>query len=571
MRHARWLILALGLIALSGLGSGCAHRPRDGAAPTGGALDSRSRRRDRLHAEEPEPELEQRVAAYTEYALAVSAELNDRQAEALDLFYRAALAQPTRQELVVQVVSRLLQAQQHDRAVEVILRATSLPTATGELFSWLGFAYAAQGKTELAIAANREAIRREPMLLLAYRNLTLLYSQARQPDLALEVLQEAARQPSADVPFLVAVAELYSGHARAHPDHAEAAQQGLVDTLDRAVALQPSDPLLRQRIADGYRLSGETDKAEAILLDLVQRYPELPLVRETLAEIYLRGGRKEAAAQQLEVITRERPANERASYFLGTLAFEDKKFAEAEQLFRRTLALRPDFEPAYYDLAGALLNQDRPSDALEVLNQAHQRFSKKFLIEFYMGLANVRAERYDAAVRHFTEAEVLARATEPQRLSHVFYFQFGAASERRGDHAQAEGYFRKCLELAPDFAEVMNYLGYMWAERGENLEEARALIAKALELEPDNAAYLDSMGWVLFRLKQPREALPWLEKAIERSGEPDATLYDHLGDVLAALGEWEEAREAWRKALAVKPDDAIRRKLDTGPPDGRPE
>jgi len=104
----------------------------------------------------------------------------------------------------------------------------------------------------------------------------------------------------------------------------------------------------------------------------------------------------------------------------------------------------------------------------------------------------------------------------------------------------------------------------MWAERGTNLERARELIEKALKLEPKNAAYLDSLGWVLYKLNQPQEALQYLLKAVELLDEPDATVYDHLGDLYAALKEPEKAVEAWRKSLAVESNEQVRKKIESG-------
>ena len=104
----------------------------------------------------------------------------------------------------------------------------------------------------------------------------------------------------------------------------------------------------------------------------------------------------------------------------------------------------------------------------------------------------------------------------------------------------------------------------MWAERGENLAEARGMIDKANKLEPKNAAFLDSLGWVLFKLDKPEEALPWMLKAIELNDEPDATLYEHLGDIYSALKNTEKAREAWRKALSIEPNEKVERKLKQG-------
>src|SRR5208337_5607380 len=102
--------------------------------------------------------------------------------------------------------------------------------------------------------------------------------------------------------------------------------------------------------------------------------------------------------------------------------------------------------------------------------------------------------------------------------------------------------------------------GYMWAEHDMKLLEARSLIEKALRSEPKNAAYLDSLGWVLFKLNQPREALDYVLKAVKLIEEADPSVFDHLGDIYAALRQAEKAREAWRKSLAIKSDDQVRKK-----------
>jgi len=83
------------------------------------------------------------------------------------------------------------------------------------------------------------------------------------------------------------------------------------------------------------------------------------------------------------------------------------------------------------------------------------------------------------------------------------------------------------------------------------------LIERAIKLEPENPAFLDSEGWVLYRLGQAREALPWIEKAIKLTKDPDATLLEHLGDVHAGIGQLDQARDAWRKSLAIEATPAV--------------
>jgi Flp pilus assembly protein TadD len=55
-------------------------------------------------------------------------------------------------------------------------------------------------------------------------------------------------------------------------------------------------------------------------------------------------------------------------------------------------------------------------------------------------------------------------------------------------------------------------------------------------------------------------------RALKFAEKPDPTLYDHLGDIHAALGEPDQAREAWRKSLELEPNDAIRKKLESAAP-----
>jgi tetratricopeptide (TPR) repeat protein len=108
----------------------------------------------------------------------------------------------------------------------------------------------------------------------------------------------------------------------------------------------------------------------------------------------------------------------------------------------------------------------------------------------------------------------------------------------------------------------MNYLGYMWADKGVNLDEAQRLITQALEIEPDNGAYLDSLGWVYFKQGKYADALAQLRKAEGKLKEPDPTVFEHLGDVLDKLGQREEAVGYWKKAAELDPkNEELARKL----------
>jgi len=516
----------------------------------------------------------QRASAHAHYAQAVIEELAGRTTNALEYYQQAALLDPANEELVVEVARRWLLQKKPERALEVLQRSAEQPDASAMLDVLLGTSYAALGKTNLAQQASLRAISKAPKLLAGYQNLYSTYYNTGRTNEALKVLDQASRVKSPDADYLIGLAELYVAHATAQPASKTNAQARALELLNRADALGCTNVPARIRLADDFNLLGQSDKAAALYQQLLVDYPQVPMLQESLraklTNIYLRGKDRQRAIEQLEIITRDDPMNMQAHYYLALLASESGDAPRAEEHFRKALVLNPKFEQVYYDLAMAQLATSKTNDVFTTLAAAQKKFGENFISEFLLGIANVRVGKFDEAVKRFTSAEVIARATDAKRLTPQFYYQFGAALEQKGSYSESVAYLQKALEAKPDFAEAANHLGYMWAERGENLERARELIARAVKAEPKNSAYLDSLAWVLFKLGKPAEALPYMTEAIaiaEAEQERDATLYDHLGDIQAALGHLEKARAAWRQALAAEPEDpaAIRKKLEAAP------
>jgi tetratricopeptide (TPR) repeat protein len=131
-------------------------------------------------------------------------------------------------------------------------------------------------------------------------------------------------------------------------------------------------------------------------------------------------------------------------------------------------------------------------------------------------------------------------------------FQLGCVFERLKDFSESEKFLKLCIKLEPQNSSAMNYLGYMWADQGINLQEAENLIKKALELDPTSSAYLDSLGWIYFKMGNYAKARFFLEKAV-KAGVEGSEIYDHLGDLYYKINFIEEAIESWKKIL--KEDD----------------
>lgn len=187
------------------------------------------------------------------------------------------------------------------------------------------------------------------------------------------------------------------------------------------------------------------------------------------------------------------------------------------------------------------------------------------LVAMYHGLWALNSENFERAVEMFEEAERFALQTErgAEQLTAVYYFSRGSALERVRRYEEAEVMLEKSVRMDPTLAEAWNYLAYMWAERGVKLDTALAYVEEALKLAPGNGAYLDTRGWIRYQQGRYAEALPDLERALSVLPEEDATVLDHIGDVLLKLGRENEAVARWKRAWVLDPDNgAIREKLE---------
>jgi Flp pilus assembly protein TadD len=129
---------------------------------------------------------------------------------------------------------------------------------------------------------------------------------------------------------------------------------------------------------------------------------------------------------------------------------------------------------------------------------------------------------------------------------------------------------RKVIALDPKHANALNYLGYTYADLGENLDEAERLILEAMKHKPEDGYITDSLGWVYYQKGDYEKALEQLKKAVELVPD-DPVILEHLGDTYLKLNDREKALEYYRKSLDLKTKDRegleqkIRELIQTNP------
>lgn len=506
-----------------------------------------------------------RVKALASYAAGLSSGHKRKSDEELDHFLRSVKADPTNQKLALEVAQRLLQQQKLDEAIEVLEEAAKARNSAGTIDALLGIAYRQKKQNTKARAACEEAIRKSPEFILGYRTLFQLNNAEKKNDEAVAVLKRAADVKDASPNFLLDLAGLLMDQIRVFPQYRSAELPTLKKVLGRIDGRRLRRPGDVERLAGILHFAGDAKKAENLYQALRRANPGELRYQDALFRFYYSSGQRPAAVRELEKLLNAQPTNARLNYMRGLLAAEDDKWGEAATFYRKAIQYNDQQQDYYFSLAGVLLTDDQVDQALKSLDRARKLFKPTFRLEYLTALAYSRKDDYAASVRHYQAAELVAKKDEPAVLDHGFYFQMGATLERAKKYAEAAKIFRQVLQMKPDFPDALNYLGYMWAERGENLDEARAMIEKAVAAEPDNAAFLDSMGWVLYMIGKKHESIPWLVRAIELSDvekETDPTLFDHLGDAYFAIGDYRNARAQYQQAVKIKAKPEIRKKLD---------
>jgi tetratricopeptide (TPR) repeat protein len=267
---------------------------------------------------------------------------------------------------------------------------------------------------------------------------------------------------------------------------------------------------------------------------------------------------------------------------------------------RFALAMRPQFPLAQLLLADILSAQNKPEQSLVVLAEIQPGTPYYWSARLRSAVNLDTLERSDEAIaqlkamtaentqligaevelgdllrskKRFGEAvsaydEAIKRAAAlglPERWS--LFYDRGVALERSGQWQRAEADLAHALEMKPDQPMVLNYLGYSWIDRGENLERGQKMIEKAVELRPEDGYIVDSLGWAHYRMSDYAGAVQYLEKATELVPE-DPTINDHLGDAYWQTGRLDEARYQWRRALQFGPQEndvkPIEAKLERG-------
>jgi tetratricopeptide (TPR) repeat protein len=261
------------------------------------------------------------------------------------------------------------------------------------------------------------------------------------------------------------------------------------------------------------------------------------------------------------------PDNGMAREALGGMLMRARLDEDALTVFHGVTQSSAFYVPSKVNEAWMLHSLGRDNDALRTLNslvaQTKSPIARRGLGDFYRetGRFADALTVYDGLV-----SDALASG---EKIDWRLYYARGDAHQRTDQWDLAEKDFQSALKIAPNEAEILNYLGYSWVDRGERLDEAFDMIRRAVALKPDDGAIVDSLGWAHFKRGEYSVAVQHLERAVELSPQ-DATINEHLGDAYWRAGRLLEASYQWRRSLTLNPEASTRSSLEDKLANGLP-
>jgi tetratricopeptide (TPR) repeat protein len=452
---------------------------------------------------------------------------------------------------------------------------SSVPDAarSAKLYSALGFTYEQQKDYKKAIDTYRKAIDLDHDNLDAIRGLAQNLLNDGQTEAALAQYKIIADANPEDAQTYLRMAEIYR-------------KQGKFDlaleNLNKAGTMVQDSMEVNFNIAAVYEAQGRYDEAIKLLQDLVKKTDKADntyskderanraVFLEHLGTVYRESGSDEDAVATFRKMLALGDDNAERGYqeIIDTYR-EAKQWQQATDAAKEAAQKLPNDRDLKMVYAAQLADMGQPDPALGQVRAMLKGTPEDR--EVYVRLAQMysRLKRWPESEEALNKAEQLS--TKDEDKQYVAFLR-GSIYERQKKYDQAEEVFRKVLVADPQSATVLNYLGYMLADRGVKLDEALIMIKKAVELEPANGAYLDSLGWAYFKMGKFELAEDNLTKASQHIGT-DPTVQEHLGDLYQKTGRlklaaahWEQAVQEWNKTVPAELDGddlaKVTKKLD---------
>jgi tetratricopeptide (TPR) repeat protein len=499
--------------------------------------------------------------------------LNNDLLKAEAAFKRAVEVQPDAEEAVTSLAYLYNEEGDSTRAIAV-LESVPEDARSAKIYSALGYTQEQQKNYKQAVAAYQKAVALDKENLDALRGLAQNLVFDNHPEAALEQYKAVAEADPQDAQAYLRMADIYRRMGKF---------DSAVENLKKAAGLVPDSLEVAYNIALVYEAQGKYEEVVPVLQKLLEKTAKpdgnyspgdrnnRSVFLERLGAVYRTMHKTQSSIETFQKMLELGDENASRGYQQMIETYRDaKQWPQATAVAKEAAAKLPQDRTLQFILAGQLADGSEPDAALAQVRAMLKGGPEDREVYVTLAQMNSRLKRWSEAEEAMAQAGKLSTRDEEKEYVN---FMLGSMYERQKKYEAAEEMFKKILAGDPNNATVLNYLGYMLADRGLRLEEALGHVKRAVELEPQNGAFLDSLGWAYFKLGNYDLAEENLRKATEHIPN-DPTIQDHLGDLYQKTGRlklaaahWERALEEWGRSVPAEVESAdvakVQKKLES--------
>ncbi len=229
-------------------------------------------------------------------------------------------------------------------------------------------------------------------------------------------------------------------------------------------------------LAKFYKMIGNNKKSKAILLSLVDKYPESYNAHRMLAEVYEKEGGMRKAIDEYVIAVDLNKKDYDSYYKISYLLNELDKKDDAIIMLNNLLTKKPDYINATMLLGDILSSQERYKEALNVYTNGLKYSPNNYDLYYNMGIVYTMLNDFPNAKICYEKA-----ATINSLLYHAYY-SLGQINLIEMDLEEAEKYFTKCLESKEQEPDAYYKLGKIYMLRGDH-DNAVKFVNLAIELD----------------------------------------------------------------------------------------
>ncbi|WP_456325813.1 tetratricopeptide repeat protein [Desulfonauticus submarinus] len=255
------------------------------------------------------------------------------------------------------------------------------------------------------------------------------------------------------------------------------------------------------------------------------------------------------ANKLLDDIVKQNGYSDRIYFFYALLYYEKDKNIDKSIYWLNKI----DKKSKYYNRAlkfkiQMLLDSNKIKKAKEILSKALSFFpkDKEFVI--------LEINLFEQTNQYKTALKKINKYLQIWPKEKELLYRKALILEHLKKREQALRLMQKVISLYPDYDPALNFVGYILAEEGKDLDRAKVLIEEALKLDPENGYYLDSLAWVYFKQQKYQKAWKIIQQAVDKVKD-DPTIWEHYGDIAFNLRLFNKAKQGYLKALKLKPNN----------------